>query len=56
MKVIKNFFCIKTKKAYNIGDVYDGDRKDIDHLLEPKKKNKKAVETKKGAIEIKKRK
>ncbi len=53
MKVIKKFFCIKTKKTYNVGDVYDGDRKDIDHLLEPKKKNKKAPITKKGAIKTK---
>ena len=53
MKVIKNFFCIKTKKVYNVGDIYNGDRKDIGHLLEPKKKNKKAKETNKGSIEKK---
>lgn len=53
MKVIKRFYCIETKKSYNIGDEYDGDRKDIAHLLEPNKRNKKAPITKKGAIKTK---
>lgn len=50
-KVAKDFYCIKTKKTYKKGDTYKGKRKDLDHVLEPsKKQNKKAPETKKGAI------
>lgn len=37
-KVIKDFFCIKEKKSYKKGEEYKGERTDIDHLLEPKKK------------------
>lgn len=38
------------KRSYKRGDTYKGKRKDIAHLLEGKKQNKKAPETKKGAI------
>lgn len=53
MKVIKRFYCTKTNKKYDIGDEYEGTRKDIVHLLESKKRNKKAPITKKGAIKTK---
>ena len=33
MKVKKDFYCIKTKKAYKKGDEYKGKRKDLDHVL-----------------------
>ncbi len=35
-KVIKQFFCIKTKKNYNVGDEYKGKRKDLGDFLEKK--------------------
>lgn len=34
MKVAKDFFCIKEKKAYKIGDEYKGKRTDINHILD----------------------
>lgn len=40
-KVKQGFFCTKTKVTYKEGDVYKGDRTDIEHLLEPIKKEKK---------------
>ena len=40
-KVKSDFFCIKTKVSYKAGDVYNGDRTDLDHVLEPVKKEKK---------------
>ena len=40
-KVKSDFFCIKTKVSYKEGDVYNGDRTDLDHVLEPVKKEKK---------------
>jgi hypothetical protein len=42
MKVIEDFYCIKTGVKYKKGDSYKGTRKDIKHLLETVKKvNKK---------------
>ena len=40
MKVVKTFYCIKTKKKYFKGDDYKGSRKDLVDYLEPKKKSK----------------
>ena len=34
MKVIKAFYCIKTKTNYNKGDEYKGSRKDVNSFLE----------------------
>ena len=53
MKVIKKFYCIKSKKSYNVGDEYLVDRDDISHLLEHKKENKKHPVTKKGKLKTK---
>jgi hypothetical protein len=33
MIVKTGFFCIKEKKTYKQGDVYTGDRTDINHLM-----------------------
>jgi len=33
-KVKKQFFCIKEKKTYYVGDEYKGKRKDLSHVLE----------------------
>ncbi len=53
-KVKIDFFCIKTKVNYKAGDDYKGKRTDIDHVLEPEKKeNKQHPKTKKGAIQKK---
>jgi len=38
MKVSKPFFCIQSKKSYNIGDEYKGKRKDLGAFLEKPKK------------------
>lgn len=49
MKVLKDFFCIVEKKNYKEGQEYDGNRKDIPHLLESikeVKEEKVAIETK----------
>lgn len=46
MKVKESFFCIESKKNYVKGSNYDGNRKDIDHLLEIKVKPKEKVEKK----------
>ena len=40
-KVIKDFFCIQSKVSYKKGDIYKGKRTDLDHVLEPVKKEKK---------------
>lgn len=47
-KVKRTFFCIKEKKTYRAGDEYNGERKDLSHVLEmedksivPKTKTKK---------------
>ncbi len=40
MKVIKEFYCIKEKKSYKVGDEYTGKRTDLGHLLEKPKKTK----------------
>lgn len=61
MKVVKGFFCIKEKKGYSKGDVYNGSRTDLNDYLEvkkePKKKvikeDKRAPITKKNKIETK---
>ena len=38
-RIVKQaFFCAKSKKSYKVGDTYDGDRDDLDHVLEPKPK------------------
>ena len=44
MKVLKEFYCVKTKVSYKAGQEYKGSRKDVNHLLDvPKevKSNKK---------------
>lgn len=41
MKVLKNFFCIKTQTRYNKGDEYKGKRKDLGNLVEKPKAPKK---------------
>ena len=49
MKVKKEFFCIKEKKTYKVGEEYTGERKDLSHLLEMEDKSgvpKKKVATK----------
>ncbi len=56
MKVKKEFYCIQEKKSYKEGDTYTGKRKDLGAFLETGKKNKKAPQAKKGAIETKKKK
>jgi hypothetical protein len=33
-KVKKQFFCVKEKKTYFVGDDYKGERKDLSHVLE----------------------
>ncbi len=38
-KVKKQFFCIKERKTYFIGDEYSGDRKDLSHVLEMEDKS-----------------
>jgi hypothetical protein len=47
-KVSKQFFCVKEKRTYYVGNEYVGDRKDLSHVLEmedksivPKTKTKK---------------
>jgi len=50
-KVIKSFFCNKTRKAFAVGEEYTGKRTDIGAFLEPKAKEnkkqpKKAIEKK----------
>ncbi len=62
-KVKTDFFCVKTKKNYEVGDEYRGKRTDLDHVLEPeskpeppKKEDKQHPKTKKKAIETKKKK
>ena len=51
-KVLKNFYCIQSKKAYVIGDNYEGDRKDlkgiVEYKSEVKSKKKKDVQSKKS--------
>ena len=55
-RIVKDtFFCMYEKKTYNKGEKYNGNRKDLEHRLEPvkKKTTKQKAETKKGAIEKK---
>ena len=33
-KVKQTFFCTETKRKYFKGDEYDGDRKDLSHVVE----------------------
>ena len=33
-KVTKQFFCIRERKTYYVGDEYVGERKDLSHVLE----------------------
>ena len=40
-KVAKDFFCIESKVSYKAGDVYNGNRTDLEHVLEPVKGEKK---------------
>lgn len=47
MKVLQNFYCIKSKKTYLKGDAYEGDRKDLKGFVEYKAPKKKAVKPKK---------
>ena len=46
MKVLKGFYCVKSKVSYKKGDEYKGGRKDIDYFLdiptEPIKAKKKS--------------
>jgi hypothetical protein len=37
MKVIKQFYCIKDKKTYYVGNEYKGKRQDIKEYLEVQK-------------------
>ena len=37
MKVIKQFYCIKDKITYKVGDEYKGKRTDLKDYLEQKK-------------------
>ena len=34
MKVLKGFYCVKSKVSYKKGDEYKGSRKDIDSYLD----------------------
>jgi hypothetical protein len=34
MKVLKEFYCVKTKVSYKKGEEYKGNRKDIDSYLD----------------------
>ena len=34
MKVLKGFYCVKSKVSYKKGDEYKGSRKDIDSFLD----------------------
>ena len=43
-KVIKEFYCIKECKTYNVNDEYTGNRKDLGSYLEVPKK---VIKTKK---------
>ncbi len=38
-KVKKQFFCVKERKTYFVGDEYSGDRKDLSHVLEMEDKS-----------------
>ena len=38
-KVVKQFFCIKERKTYFVGDEYSGYRKDLSHVLEMEDKS-----------------
>ena len=42
MKVLKNFYCINSKKSYKDGEDYKGDRKDLAGFVEVAKKKSKA--------------
>lgn len=42
-KVIKRFFCIQEKKAYEVGSFYDGKRTDLEQYFEPLEKEQKTT-------------
>ena len=47
MKAIKNFFCTKEFKTYNVGDEYTGKRTDLVGLVDYPAPKKKAIKSKK---------
>jgi hypothetical protein len=47
MKVIKQFYCTKEQKTYNVKDNYTGNRKDLGNYLEAPIKTKAVKKNKK---------
>jgi len=52
--VAVDFFCSQTKKKYQAGDVYDGDRTDLGALLKSEKSTEKGTQEAQDAPKKKK--